>query len=126
MTHIEVFDPPMCCSSGVCGPSVDPKLAAFAADVEWLTAQGVTVARHNLSQDPQPFVSNTRILDRMQREGNSCLPIVLVNGEELGHGAYPRREELARAAGLVAGASQTKPKIRLSADKCCTPGSGCC
>ena len=126
MTHIEVFDPPMCCSSGVCGPSVDPLLAAFAADVEWLSAQGVTVARHNLSQDPQPFVSNTRVLDLMQREGNECLPIVLVNGEELGHGAYPRREELARAAGLVAGASHAKPRIRLSADGCCTPGSGCC
>ena len=92
-------------------------LAAFAADVEWLTAQGVTVARHNLSQDPQPFVSNTRVLDLMQREGTQCLPIVLVNGEELGHGAYPRREELARAAGLVASASQTKPRIRLSADR---------
>ena len=89
MTHIEVFDPPMCCSSGVCGPSVDPLLAAFAADVEWLTAQGVTVVRHNLSQDPQPFVSNTRVLDLMQREGTTCLPIVLVNGEELRHGAYP-------------------------------------
>ena len=87
MTHIDVFDPPMCCSTGVCGPSVDPLLAAFAADVEWLTAQGVTVARHNLSQDPQPFVSNTRVLDLMQREGTACLPIVLVNGEE----ARPRR-----------------------------------
>ena len=126
MTHIEVFDPPMCCSTGVCGPSVDPLLAAFAADVEWLTAQGVTIARHNLSQNPQPFVSNTRVLDLMQREGTSCLPIVLVNGEEVGHRAYPRREELARAAGVVAGASQTKPKIRLSTDTCCTPGSGCC
>lgn len=126
MTQIEVFDPPMCCSSGVCGPSVDPLLAAFAADVEWLSAQGVTVTRHNLSQDPQPFVSNRRVLDLMQREGNQCLPIVLVNGEELGHGSYPRREELARAAGLVAGASPAKPRIRLSADGCCTPGSGCC
>ena len=77
-------------------------------------------------QNPQPFVSNTRVLDLMQREGTSCLPIVLVNGEELGHGAYPRREELARAAGLVASASQIKPRIRLSADKSCTPGSGCC
>jgi len=105
---------------------VDPLLAAFAADVEWLSAQGVTVARHNLSQNPQPFVSNTRVLDLMQREGAACLPIVLVNGEELGHGAYPRREELARAAGLVASASQTKPRIRLSAEACCTPGSGCC
>ena len=126
MTHIEVFDPPMCCSSGVCGPSVNPLLAAFAADVEWLSAQGVTVDRHNLSQDPQPFVSNTRVLDLMQREGNDCLPIVLVNGEMLVRGAYPRREELARAAGLAAGASPAKPRIRLSADGCRTPGSGCC
>ena len=126
MTQIDVFDPPMCCSTGVCGPSVDPLLAAFAADVEWLTAQGVTVVRHNLSQDPQPFVSNTRVLDLMQREGTTCLPIVLVNGDELGHGAYPRREALARAAGLVASASSNKPRIRMSGDGCCTPGSGCC
>lgn len=126
MTHIDVFDPPMCCSTGVCGPSVDPLLAAFAADVEWLTAQGVTVVRHDLSQDPQPFVSNARVLDLMRREGTECLPIVLVNGEELRHGAYPRREDLARAAGLVAGTSETRPRIRLTADGCCTPGSGCC
>ena len=115
----------MCCSSGVCGPGVDPRLAAFAADVDWLTARGVTVTRHNLSQDPQPFVSNPRVLDVMQREGTECLPIVLVNGEELGRRAYPRREELARAAGLVATPSQTKPRIRFSSGGC-TPGSGCC
>jgi hypothetical protein len=126
MTHVEVFDPPMCCSSGVCGPSVDPLLAAFAADVEWLTTQGVAVSRHNLSQNPQPFVSNTRVLNLMQLEGTACLPIVLVNGEELRHGAYPRREELARAAGLVVSAAQSKTPIRLSADGCCTPGSECC
>jgi len=126
MSLVEVFDPPMCCSSGVCGLTVDPLLAAFAADVEYLGSHGVTVTRHNLSQDPQPFVANARVLELMQREGEACLPIVLVNGEELGHGAYPRREELARAAGLVAGASAAKPRIRLSADGCCTPGSGCC
>ena len=108
MTHIDVFDPPMCCSTGVCGPGVDPVLAAFAADVEWLTAQGVTVVRHNLSQDPQPFVSNTRVLDLMQREGAECLPIVLVNGEELGHGAHgpfvePELDERAADAGEASG-----------------------
>ena len=126
MTQIDVFDPPMCCSTGVCGPNVDPLLAAFAADVEWLTSQGVTVTRHNLSQNPQPFVTNTHVLDLMQREGTGCLPIVLVNGAELGHGAYPRREALARAAGLTAGASSSKPRVRLTVNGTCTPGSGCC
>jgi hypothetical protein len=30
---IRVFDPAMCCSTGVCGPSIDPELTRFAGDV---------------------------------------------------------------------------------------------
>lgn len=126
MIQIDVFDPPMCCSSGVCGPQVDPLLAAFAADVDWLAAQGVNVARHNLAQEPQAFVSNPLVQEALQREGDACLPLVLVNGEIAGRGAYPRREELARLAGLAPAASRTKPRIRLSSSGCCTPGCGCC
>lgn len=126
MTQIEVFDPPMCCSSGVCGPHVDPLLAAFAADVDWLTTQGVSVTRHNLAQEPQAFVSNALVQQTLQREGDACLPLVLVNGEVAAQGAYPRRQELARLAGLMATASPTKPKIRLSSAGGCAPGSGCC
>lgn len=126
MTPIEVFDPPMCCSSGVCGPQVDPLLAAFAADVDWLNTQGVTVKRHNLAQEPQAFVSNPLVQQTLQREGDACLPLILVNGQIAAQGAYPRRQELAQLAGLMATASTTKPKIRLSSGGCCTPGSGCC
>jgi hypothetical protein len=127
MTRIDVFDPPMCCSSGVCGPEVDPALAAFAADVDWLASQGVTVVRHNLAQDPQPFISNPQVLNLMQQEGTTCLPLVLVDGEVLTRAAYPRRDTLAQAAGLEAAVSRTKPRIRLSVTSDgCTPGLGCC
>jgi arsenical resistance operon trans-acting repressor ArsD len=126
MTQIDVFDPPMCCSSGVCGPQLDPLLAAFAADVDWLGTQGVTVTRHNLAQEPHAFVSNPVVQQTLQREGDACLPLVLVNGEIAARGAYPRRDELARLAGLVATASSSKPKIRLSTAGSCTPGSRCC
>ena len=126
MTQIDVFDPPMCCSSGVCGPRVDPLLAAFAADVDWLVTQGAMVTRHNLAEEPQAFVSNPLVQQTLQREGDACLPLVLINGEIAARGAYPRRDELARLAGLVATASSTKPKIKLSAAGCCTPDSGCC
>ena len=112
MTQVDVFDPPMCCSSGVCGPDVDPLLAAFAADVDWLTSQGVRVTRYNLAQEPQAFVSNPLVHEALQREGDACLPLVLVNGEIAGRGAYPRRDELARLAGLASAASRTKPLIR--------------
>lgn len=127
MTRIEVFDAPMCCSSGVCGPDVDPLLAAFAADVDWLAGQGVEVVRHNLAQDPQPFVTNAVVLELMQREGDGCLPVVIADGTVISRGAYPRRGDLARAAGLVATASTTKPKLRLAVESgCCQPKSGCC
>ena len=126
MTHLDVFDPPMCCSSGVCGPTVDPLLAAFAADVDWLTSQGVTVSRYNLAQDPQAFVAHSLVKDALQREGDRCLPLLIMNGEIVSQGAYPRREELAHLTGLTAAASRTKPRIRLNTTGGCTPGSGCC
>jgi hypothetical protein len=31
MPHLDVFDPPLCCPAGVCGPRVDPVLPRFAA-----------------------------------------------------------------------------------------------
>jgi hypothetical protein len=116
----------MCCASGVCGPSVDPLLAAFAADVDWLNSQGVRVNRYNLAQDPQAFVAHPLVKDALQREGDACLPLVIMNGEIVGQGAYPRRDELARLVGLTASASRAKPRIRLTPACGCKPDSGCC
>lgn len=124
MTHLDVFDPPMCCTTGVCGPSVDPLLAAFAADVEWLTAQGVSVTRYNLAQDPQAFVAHPLVRETLQRDGDACLPLVIMNGEVVAHGAYPRREQLAQLVGLTASASASKPRIRMASGCGCKPG--CC
>lgn len=125
MAHFEVFDPAMCCSSGVCGPTIDPFLASFAADVEWLVSEGVTVTRHNLAQEPQAFVAHPVVAELLRHEGEGCLPLVLMNGAVVSRGVYPRREELANLAGLTASASHVKPAIHLSiaARK---PGSGCC
>jgi arsenical resistance operon trans-acting repressor ArsD len=123
---LDVFDPPMCCSTGVCGPAVDPLLAAFAADVDWLTSQGVTVARHNLARDPQAFVSHPLVRDTLHARGDACLPLVIVDGEIVAEGAYPRRDELARIAGLAPGGVTTKPRIRLTVAGSCKPDSGCC
>jgi SAM-dependent methyltransferase len=117
--RVEVFDPAMCCSTGVCGPSVDPLLAAFAADVQWLGEQGVAVARHNLAQEPRAFVEHAIVKELLATEGDACLPLVIVDGEVVAKGAYPRRDELARRTGLTASASRTKPVIKLSPKGCC-------
>lgn len=101
MKRLEVFDPPMCCSSGVCGPEVDPALPRFAADLQWLAGQGVSVERYNLSQQPQAFVANPLVMAALREGGNGNLPLILADGQIATRGRYPTREELARFAGLA-------------------------
>jgi AhpD family alkylhydroperoxidase len=105
MKIIQVYDPPMCCSSGVCGPDVDPKLVQFAADLKWLEEQGVQVARFNLSQNPAAFVENDQVKAALTDKGEAALPLMLVDGRVIASGQYPNRSQLAAAMGLAAAAT---------------------
>ncbi len=96
----QVFDPAMCCSTGVCGPVVDPQLPRFAADLEWLESKGILVERFNLAQQPEVFATNGQVKQALEAEGPATLPIVLVNGVIVSRGSYPDRNQLARWARL--------------------------
>ncbi len=100
MSKIQVFDPAMCCPTGVCGPNVDPALVRFAADLEWLKESGIEVERFNLSQQPAAFVSNAEVAAAM-RARDDALPLLLVNGKIVAQGGYPSREVLAELAGMA-------------------------
>ncbi len=95
--HVQVFDPAMCCSTGLCGPGVDPALMQIARDLRWLTAKGVQVERFGLSQEPQAFVNNAAVSALMQTLGDGGLPAILINGSVVAHGRYPTRAELVTA-----------------------------
>jgi Arsenical resistance operon protein ArsD len=124
--RLEVFDPPLCCPTGVCGPSVDPELVRFNADLDWLTGQGVGIERFNLAQQPQAFAANPQVADFLGKTGVAALPLVLCEGKVLTTGSYPTREALATAAGLViAEAQPVRPRLSVFRPKC-EPGSGCC
>ena len=97
---LEVFDPAMCCSTGVCGPSVDPKLARFAADLDWLKGQGVEIRRYNLGQEPGAFAEREAVRQALDNGGEAALPLIFVNGKEVSRAAYPARETLAQWTGL--------------------------
>ncbi len=97
---IAVYDPPMCCSTGVCGPSVDPELVRVAADLAWLERRDVEVERFNPSQEPEAFEDVPLVKDTIARDGNGCLPLVLCDGALLSKGRYPTKQELAERAGL--------------------------
>ena len=100
MPRIEVFDPPMCCDSGVCGPEPDEQLSRFSADLDWLTQQGVEARRYNLMHEPAAFTANEyvkRIVDTTEGDG---LPVVLLDGQVISEGEYPTRQHLAEVVGL--------------------------
>jgi hypothetical protein len=100
MQVLQVFDPPMCCSTGVCCPEVDPALVRFSSDLMWVQDQGVTVERYNLAQTPMAFAEDDLVRARLIAEGEAALPLLLVDGKVLASGEYPRREELAGFLGL--------------------------
>jgi hypothetical protein len=123
MTKLEVYDPAMCCSTGVCGPEVDPALVAFAADLKWLAEQGVDVQRYNLGTEPQAFAANPAVIKEMEA-GMDRLPIIAIDGRVVATGIYLTRDQLAAKLGL----GQPKPRVAVTAgaSSCCAPKSGCC
>jgi AhpD family alkylhydroperoxidase len=111
MKTIEVFDPAMCCSTGVCGPSVDPALARFAGDVEWLSAHGGVIERFNLAQQPGVFAEREIVRETLRAKGESCLPLILADGKIVREGTYPGRAELAALAGVEVPAFSYTPMV---------------
>ncbi|MBL4811076.1 MAG: arsenite efflux transporter metallochaperone ArsD [Rhodobacteraceae bacterium] len=116
MTDVTVYDPAMCCSTGICGAEVDQRLVTFAADLDWLKSKGVAVTRINLSQEPARFAANETVKTVLEQSGVDGLPIVMVEGAMNSNGRYPDREELAGFANIAYLAEATIPES----------GTGCC
>ena len=108
MIKVQVFDPAMCCSTGVCGPSVDPVLPRFAADLEWLKSKGAQVERYNLAQEVGAFTSNPIVKTTLNSQGTKCLPLVLVDGVIVSEAIYPTRKML---AGFVGADYESEPVL---------------
>ncbi|MGO8755012.1 MAG: arsenite efflux transporter metallochaperone ArsD [Gallionellaceae bacterium] len=121
MKKLEVFDPAMCCSTGVCGVNADPVLAQFSADLKWLEQQRIAVHRYNLSQDPEAFAANRAVVKEMEA-GMDRLPILIVDGHIVTTGMYPSRKQLAQKLGLSEAEASAIPPEK----SCCSPKSGCC
>lgn len=105
MKLIQVFDPALCCSTGVCGVDVDQQLVDFSADMNWAKEQGAQIERFNLAQQPTAFAENAVVRGFLERSGAEALPLILVGGEVALAGRYPSRAELAEWLGLAVASS---------------------
>ncbi|MEY4201706.1 MAG: hypothetical protein RLZZ265_3446 [Verrucomicrobiota bacterium] len=101
MKTIQVYDPPMCCSTGLCGNEIDPALVSFAALLTQLSQRGVKVERYNLGQQPMAFIQNPAVKALLDQEGVAVLPLLFVDGEMRLKGRYltdDERQALSRDA----------------------------
>lgn len=98
---IELFDPPMCCPGGMCGPAIDPALLDITEAVLKLkNRHGVIVHRYLLQQQGQKFMQNAQVKNLLQEHGTDILPVTAVNGEVVKSAEFPTYEELAEYAGI--------------------------
>jgi AhpD family alkylhydroperoxidase len=112
MTTLTVYDPAMCCSTGICGTEVDQRLVDLAVDLDWLKAQGVSVQRFGLSREPAEFAANDTIRQIMQDSEGDDLPVFMVGGALKAKARYPSRAELADWAGINAPKLEFTEQVR--------------
>ena len=126
MTTLTVYDPAMCCATGICGADVDQRLVNFAADLDWLKSEGVEVKRINISNEPMEFATNPKVKAVLDSDGVDGLPVILINDQSRSQGRFPERAELAGWAGVAFAESDVK------SSGCCgdaaepKASSGCC
>lgn len=117
---LELFEEALCCSTGVCGPSVDDNLLRITGIFESLKKiNRVEANRYNLSSNPADFTKNELVLKELQENGNDILPITLVNGKIVKTGNYPTNEEIQEFTGIVFVTQNTQ-------NNSCCGGNGTC
>ena len=124
MSKIEVFEPALCCATGVCGEDVDQALVTFSADMDYLRSRRGDIARYNLASEPQAFADNESAKAFLHVSGSAGLPLILVDGVTAMTGRYPDRAQLATWAGLDDATALTGGELGLTAAT--TSEGGCC
>lgn len=130
MKRMLIYEPAMCCSTGVCGVGIDAELLRITNAFGNLQKNGISVGRYNLSSAPQVFVSNKEINQLLNEKGVDCLPITTVDGAIVKMGSYPTDQEI---VGWLQVSENMLGEIKVSASEasmldvvpCCPEGSQC-
>ena len=123
MEKMTIFEPSMCCSTGVCGPGVDPDLLRLSTVLNNINKRGIVVERFNLTNNPQAFVDNKAINELLNSDGIDILPITILDGKVIKTKAYPTNEEFCKLLSIPE--EFLKSKIQMKPKDCGCKG-GCC
>lgn len=128
MKKMQIFEPAMCCPTGLCGVGVDPELLRISTVLDTLKKNGIVVERYNLSNATQQFVNNQAVSELLSSKGVEQLPAAVLDGEVVISGRYPTNAEFAKLLGLpetLLGKTPVRVKITRKTGSCGCKG-GCC
>lgn len=91
---VEFFDPPMCCPTGLCGPTLDQTLLDVNEMIMALQNEGLSVARYQMTSHPNAFLNNADVMKLVREKQMEALPILVVRGKVVKFGAYPTLAEV--------------------------------
>lgn len=98
---VEIFDPPMCCPTGMCGPTIDQTLLDLSEMLMTLESKGISVARYQMASHPNAFLSNAEVMKIVREQQMAALPIVAVRGKVIKVGGYPSQAEVEKHLEVV-------------------------
>lgn len=111
MKKMQIFEPAMCCSTGLCGVGVDPELLRISTVLNTLKNNGVDIERFNLSSSPMEFIQNMTVNKFINEKGVEGLPVSVVDGEIVVEGRYPSNEEIVKLLGISVSSLGSQPKV---------------
>ena len=91
---VELFDPPMCCPTGVCGPALDQTLLDLNEMIMSLQRENLRVERYQMTSNPNAFLGNAEVMSLVREKQMEALPIIVVRGKVIKVGAYPTADEI--------------------------------
>lgn len=132
MKNMSIYEPAMCCSTGLCGVGVDPELLRISTVLNSLKKNGVEVKRHNLSSAPQEFINDKAVNSFINTKGVDGLPVTVLDGEIIITGRYPTNEEFVKLLNVPMSFIGEQPKaVKVTPKKPGNSGGcgckgGCC
>lgn len=124
MKKMSIYEPALCCETGICGVSIDPELIRISTTLNVLNKNGIKVERYNLNNAPIEFVRNQIINKFVNEKGVDDLPVVMLDGEIIITGRYPTKEEFIELLGIPA--SYLTEAGNKEDNVCCSGEDGCC
>ena len=122
MKRMSIYEPAMCCDTGVCGVNVDPELVRISTVIINLKKNGITIERYNLSGEPMAFANNEKVKEALDKNGVDILPLILVDDEIVIEGRYPKNEEIMELLQI----SKDYFKASKQSSCCSSANNSCC